>query len=330
MLHRVRERLREQEHALRRSAATSSTAATRLATSVAVRQGRISASGAVSGASKRALVFATPACASFIHAQVRASPSSSETCGPPAELALGQRRVEHRALHVAEPRLLVLRLRVEPATRAQRRAAPRPRLARRCRRCRRPAARPRPRAARDDVADVDEVAALAAVAEDRRLLAARHPLEEDRDDAALEPGVLPRPVDVREAQRDVRGAVDAVPAGEVLLAALLRDPVRRERRNGDVLVGRAGALAVDRPAGRGEDRPARPARRARARSPCRRRSRPRRSSGRFIDVCTSACAARWKTTSASAANGVADVVLERASPPRSGSRACRTRSCRRR
>ena len=35
----------------------------------------------------------------------------------------------------------------------------------------------------DDVADVDEVAHLAAVAEDDRLVAARHPLEEDRDDA---------------------------------------------------------------------------------------------------------------------------------------------------
>ena len=41
----------------------------------------------------------------------------------------------------------------------------------------------------------------------------------------------------------------------------------------------------------------------RARSRCRRRSPPRRSRDRFIDVCTSACAARWKTTSASTVNG---------------------------
>src|SRR5262249_14552028 len=49
-----------------------------------------------------------------------------------------------------------------------------------------------------DVADVDEVARLLAAAEDRRLLACREPLEEDRDHAALEARLLPRPVDVRE------------------------------------------------------------------------------------------------------------------------------------
>ena len=64
----------------------------------------------------------------------------------------------------------------------------------------------------DHIADVDEVAYLQPVAEDQRLLAARHPLEEDRDDAPLERGVLPRSVDVREAQDDMVAAVDAVPA----------------------------------------------------------------------------------------------------------------------
>ena len=105
----------------------------------------------------------------------------------------------------------------------------------------------------DDVADVDEVAHLAAVAEDDRLVAARHPLEEDRDDPALEPGVLARAEDVGEAERDVARAVDAVPAGEVLLAALLRDAVRGERQEREALVDRAGALAVAGAARRRED-----------------------------------------------------------------------------
>ena len=57
---------------------------------------------------------------------------------------------------------------------------------------------------RDDVADVDEVARLAAVAEDRHLVARAQPVHEDRDDAALELGELPRPVDVREAEHEWR------------------------------------------------------------------------------------------------------------------------------
>ena len=47
--------------------------------------------------------------------------------------------------------------------------------------------------------------------------------------------------------------VDAVPAGEVLLAALLRDPVRRERQERRLLGRGLGALAVARAARRGED-----------------------------------------------------------------------------
>ena len=105
----------------------------------------------------------------------------------------------------------------------------------------------------DDVADVDEVAAVHAVAVDDRLVAARHALEEDRDDAALEAGVLARAVDVREAERDVRAAVDAIPAGEVLLAALLGDAVGRQRQERRLLVGGRGALAVARAARGGED-----------------------------------------------------------------------------
>jgi hypothetical protein len=51
----------------------------------------------------------------------------------------------------------------------------------------------------DDVADVDEVTCLQPVAEDERLVAAVHALEEDRDDAALERRVLPRSVHVPES-----------------------------------------------------------------------------------------------------------------------------------
>ena len=118
------------------------------------------------------------------------------------------------------------------------------------------------------------------------------------------PGVLPRPVDVREAQRR-RGCVPwmrfqparysspqsfAIPYGESGRSGVCsRSRARRTRR-------RSRRRSRRR-------RPARPRRGARARSPCRRRSPRRRSSGRCIDVCTSACAARWKTTSASTENG---------------------------
>ena len=106
----------------------------------------------------------------------------------------------------------------------------------------------------DDVADEDEVAALLPVAVDRRLLAARQALEEDRDDAALRarsPGAGRRRS--RTAATTCVRAVDAVPAGEVLLAALLRDPVGRERQERRVLGRGLGAFAVARAAGRGED-----------------------------------------------------------------------------
>ena len=78
----------------------------------------------------------------------------------------------------------------------------------------------------------------------------------------------------------------AIPYGEQRLAR------RRLRRRGTV------ALAVDRAAGRGEDDLRAGARaRPRAPAPCRRRSPRRRGRARATEVCTSACAARWKTTS---------------------------------
>src|SRR5881398_2090924 len=79
---------------------------------------------------------------------------------------------------------------------------------------------------------------------------------------ALERGLLPRPVDVRESQRDVAGAEEPVPTGDVPLGCELRDPIRRDRPQRGLLDRRPVALSVDRTAGRAEDdvRAARPRR----------------------------------------------------------------------
>ena len=79
-------------------------------------------------------------------------------------------------------------------------------------------------------------------------------------------------------------------------------PYGDERLERRVLGGGTVALAVDRAARRREDDlRARRARRLEHAAPCRRTFTSASKSGRFIDVCTSACAARWKTTSAPAA-----------------------------
>ena len=106
----------------------------------------------------------------------------------------------------------------------------------------------------DDVADVDEVAALPAVAEDRssrRRARSARGRSRRRRPRGRRPGAGRR----RSPKRSEtwRRAVDAVPAGEVLLAADLGDAVRRERQERRVLVGGRGALAVDRAARRRED-----------------------------------------------------------------------------
>ena len=103
------------------------------------------------------------------------------------------------------------------------------------------------------VARVDVVARLAPVAEDRRRLACCELPEENCDHARLAVRVLPRPVDVAEAQRHVTGAVEPVVGRHVLLARQLRDAVGRERPALGVLRGRPVALAVDRAAGGAED-----------------------------------------------------------------------------
>ena len=158
---------------------------------------------------------------------------------------------------------------------------------------------------RDDVADVDVVAGLLAVAEDARPRAAEQGAGEDRDHAGLAVRVLARPVDVAEAQRDgARGRRGGVEA-EVALGGELRLPVGRVGAALGVLGERqlaALALAVDRPAGRGEDEARRPAS-ARARSsrlivPPTLTSRSKRGSA--TERRTSICAARWKTARAGA------------------------------
>ncbi len=174
--------------------------------------------------------------------------------GAPAELSGCERHAEHRAACVSEPR------RLEPGRVATARDGAAGLVQLEHARLRAGAdvegATIAPGGGEqrvDDVPDVDEVPRLATVAVDHRLVPARHPFEEDRHDAALEPRILARPVDVRKAEDDVPRAVDSVPAGQILLGAELRDPVRRHRRQACSLIGRTVALAVDRAAGGRED-----------------------------------------------------------------------------
>src|SRR5262249_8660871 len=72
-----------------------------------------------------------------------------------------------------------------------------------------------------DVADVDEVARLLPVAEDARRSTFGELAHEDRDDAALEVRLLPRPVNVRVPDDDVTRSVQPVVGPEVLLGGEL-------------------------------------------------------------------------------------------------------------
>ena len=105
----------------------------------------------------------------------------------------------------------------------------------------------------DDVADVDEVACLLAVAVDGDALAAAKPVDEDRDDAAFELRQLPRPVDVCEPEGDMPRPVEAIPGRQVLLGRQLGRAVRRDWPPRVVLPRRTFALPVDRAARGAED-----------------------------------------------------------------------------
>ena len=210
-LHRVRERLREQEDGRARRAAPARPR----------RRGSRRASPSARGGSVRRVhrtahpqrhSFRYGAACSFVQAHVCARPSSSDVS------AASRARARSAAASITERWTSPSRASSNrgsaslPATRAHGLVEWATVVPRRCRRCTAAVLPDRREQRGNDVADVDEVAAVLSVAVDHRLLAARQPLEEDRDDAAFEPGVLPRAVDVREAECDVRRAVDAVPA----------------------------------------------------------------------------------------------------------------------
>ena len=83
--------------------------------------------------------------------------------------------------------------------------------------------------------DIDVVPGLGAVAEDRRTGAREDLGTEDRHDAGLAGRILTRPVDVGQPQHRVRRAVQPVVEAEVLLGAVLADPVGRLGQRQDVL-----------------------------------------------------------------------------------------------
>ncbi len=83
----------------------------------------------------------------------------------------------------------------------------------------------RGQASGDDVIDVDVVAGLAAVAEDGRGSAVEDAPAEDRDDAGLPVGILPRAVDVSEAERGTGNRVQTLEGGDVALRGELAGAV---------------------------------------------------------------------------------------------------------
>jgi hypothetical protein len=117
----------------------------------------------------------------------------------------------------------------------------------------------------DDVVDVDVVACLLAVSEDRGPAAVQHLAAEDRDHAGLAERVLPRAVDVAVAERDGRESVETGEDLAVLLGAELGETVRRLRRD-PVVLGRRHRLqlAVDGAACGGVDEAPHPVRLRRA------------------------------------------------------------------
>src|SRR4029079_9460103 len=107
-----------------------------------------------------------------------------------------------------------------------------------------------------DVADVDVVARLLTAAEHPRLGAGEQGGGEDRHHTGLPVRVLARPVDVAEPQRGRLDPVQPAVQLQVALGGELRLPVGGVGPALGALVQRqvpAGALAVDRTAGGGED-----------------------------------------------------------------------------
>ena len=108
----------------------------------------------------------------------------------------------------------------------------------------------------DDVGDEYVIPRLLTVTEHAERASGPQQPAEDRDDAGLPMRILPRSVDVSEAQRHACEAIQATVEIQVDLAGQLAGPVGRFREARSLLVERQAAtrpLAVDRAARRGED-----------------------------------------------------------------------------
>lgn len=79
-----------------------------------------------------------------------------------------------------------------------------------------------------DIPRIDEVACLAAIAEDRQWLSLCHALRKDADDAALVLVTLTFTVDIGKAQHDVVEAVELMVEREVTLCHDLCQPIERQ------------------------------------------------------------------------------------------------------
>src|SRR5688572_12471514 len=114
-----------------------------------------------------------------------------------------------------------------------------------------------------DISDVDIITGLFSVTEDRQRVSLENSAAENSDHSRFAVRILPRTVNVAEAQRDGFRAVDAAIVREVVLAAKLRNGIWRLRvflvR---LVIRRPARVAVERTTRRGEDRerlrPARP------------------------------------------------------------------------
>src|SRR6266540_4102073 len=110
----------------------------------------------------------------------------------------------------------------------------------------------------NEIADVDVVARLLAVAADLWSPALQNGFREDRDDARLAGAVLSRPVDVGVAEDLDLEAVDDAVVVQVLLDRELGATVGRDGIGRMVLARRTPSLGlpIERAAGRGEEDPA--------------------------------------------------------------------------